>query len=249
MTQRKSLLFILPIIGLVLMACQISTPQINQTMVSPSGNTITEERSVQDVQRVSLNAVGELVIQQGESEGLTIEADSNIMPYLETKMNGSTLEIGIKPHVSMSMIPKIRYTLRVKSLEQISVAGAGNITSEALHVDKLSLDVSGAGNVRISDLQATSLKAKSSGTGNFEIKGKVTSQDVTVTGAGNFSAGDLECQTANLTITGAGNMKVWVTQTLDVNISGFGTVNYYGKPNVSQKISGAGSVKSLGERP
>lgn len=247
MTQRKSLAYILPIIALVLLSCQISTPQINQTMVSPSGSTATEERSVQDVQRVSLSAVGELVIQQGDSEGLTIEADSNVMPYIETKMNGSTLEIGIKPHIILSMIPNIRYTLRVKSLDQISISGAGSITAESLHVDKLALNVSGAGNVHITDLQAASLSAKSSGTGNFEIEGKTASQDVTVTGAGNYTAGDLECQTADLTISGAGNMTVWATNSLVVHISGIGSVNYYGKPKVSQNISGAGSVKSLGE--
>jgi hypothetical protein len=246
--NRKSLLFVLPLIALVLMSCRFGNVNVNMNTerLNPSGNLKTETREVSNVERVSLEDIGALTIVQGNEEGLTIEADDNLLPYIESTMRGNELVLGIKNGYSVSKNPTIRYTLKIKSLNRVSVSGAGSVTSEKLDFGDLDLDVSGSGNIRFADLAAKNLTVKSSGSGNFDLKGKIDSQDVSITGAGNYTAGDLQSSDATVRISGAGNVTVWVTSKLSVHITGFGNVNYYGSPEVDQSISGGGGVKSLG---
>src|SRR5512134_3419247 len=49
-----------------------------------SGNVITQTREVGDFDKVSFSSFGELTIQQGESESLSIEAEDNVLAEIET---------------------------------------------------------------------------------------------------------------------------------------------------------------------
>lgn len=244
--NRKSLLFVLPLIALVLMSCRVANIRIDSERIHGSGTLKTETREVSNIERISLEDIGDLTIVQGDKEGLTVEADDNLLQYIETNMRGRELELKLKDGYQVSSDSTIRYKLTVKNLNRVSVAGAGNVTAEKLKVGDLALNVAGAGNVDIADLQAGDLRAEMSGSGNFNLKGKVDSQDLTINGAGNYTAGDLESKTAKVTINGAGNVTLWAVDDLNIRISGFGDVKYYGSPDVTQSITGGGGVKSLG---
>jgi hypothetical protein len=248
MNNRKSLYFILPLIALVLLACRVGNTTFNPQVVQGSGNVVTEQRQVSGVERVTLTSIGDLTIIQGDEEGLTIEADDNLLPYIKAEMRGRELNIGLENGVSVRNISPIRYTLRIKDINRISVSGSGNIDAEELTVGDLTLSITGSGNVNIVQLTAGDLNVTTSGSGNYDLAGKVAKQEITITGSGNYRAGDLESTRASVQISGAGNVTVWAEEELDVRITGFGSVDYYGKPQVSQSISGSGSVNSQGNK-
>jgi hypothetical protein len=247
MSTRKSVYFILPLIALVLMACSMGNISLNRTLVEGSGKIATEDRSVSDIERVSLTDMGDLEIIQGSEEGLTVEADDNVLRYIETKMRGRELIIGIQNGIQLQTSSPIHYTLKVKSLNQVSVSGSGNITSTELKTGDLSVRISGSGNVKIDKLTASDLHVSTSGSGNFDLTGAVETQDVSISGSGNYTAGDLASKTTDIHVSGSGDLTVWAAETLKISISGHGTVKYYGQPAVSQSITGSGEVKSLGE--
>jgi hypothetical protein len=244
--NRKSFYFVLPLIALLMMSCSFGV-NLNRQTVRASGNLKTEQRTVSDIGRVSLQGTGDVTVIQGDQESLSVEADDNVLPYLETFMQGRELVLRIKEGYNLTNHPIIRYTLKVKSLDAISVSGAGNVTSEKLSVGDLALSISGAGNMKIADLQAKDLRTNASGSGNYDLKGKVATQNITISGVGNYTAGDLQSGDTQVTISGTGNATVWVEGKLDIHIAGFGNVNYYGKPTVTQSITGGGGVKSLGD--
>jgi hypothetical protein len=247
MNARKSILFVLPLIALVLMACRVGTASFNMERVQGSGETTTEEREVSGVERVALTGMGDLTLIQGDEEGLTVEADDNLMPYIETKMRGSELVIGIKDGVSITTSNPIRFTLRIKDINRVSVSGSGNVYSEALDAQDFEFSVSGSGNLRFEDLAAEDVQVNVSGSGNFDMVGNVETQNISISGSGDYNAGDLESKKAEVAITGSGNVTVWATEELDIRISGNGNIDYYGSPKVSQSISGGGEIESLGE--
>jgi hypothetical protein len=244
---RKSAYFILPLIALLMMACSLGNISLSRTIVEGSGKTASEERSVSDVERVSLTDVGDLEIIQGNEEGLTVEADDNVLRYIETRMRGHELIIGIQNGIQLQTSTPIHYTLRVKSLSQISVSGSGNITCEALETGDLSIQISGSGNVNITQLSAKDLRVGISGSGNFDLAGQTETQDISISGSGNYTAGDLASQSADIHVSGSGDLTVWTKESLKISVSGRGTVKYYGQPAVTQSITGSGEVKSLGE--
>jgi hypothetical protein len=190
---------------------------------------VTEERDVSGFDRVSFEGFGTLVITQGNEETLTIKAESNIMPRIETRVRAGTLEIGFDNTRWQDFIrptKTITYTLTVISLEGISLSGAGNIEAMDIEAGRFDVGLSGAGSI--------------------EISGSAENQEINVSGAGSFDGGEFKTERADVNISGAGSATVWATETLDVNISGVGNVSYYGDPQVDQSISGLGNLKALG---
>lgn len=188
-----------------------------------SGNIQTETRSVSGFSRVTLDGVGTLTITQSGTESLSITADDNILPDIDSSITGDTLHLGPKPGVSISNITRLDYRLTVKNLSAITASGAANV------------DASG--------IATTSLTVNLTGAGGMTIAGQADSQDVELSGAGSYKARDFATKTATVRVSGAGSATVAVSDHLDALVSGAGSITYYGNPNVTQQITGAGSVK------
>jgi hypothetical protein len=218
------------------------------SFVRGSGVVVTETREVSNFDRVELKSIGELVITQGESESLTVEAESNIARRVNTDVWGGTLTIEFTSGILGDVIPSepIRYDLTVKDLSGIKLSGAGRIYSANITTSNIDLDVSGVGDVIIDNLEAEDLEASLTGAGTIDLAGKVDDQGVRLSSVGNYSAGGLETTHTRIDLTGAGTATLWVTEALDVKISGVGSVDYYGNPVVTQDISGLGRLNQLG---
>jgi len=88
-------------------------------VISGSGNVTTQTRPVSGISAVSLTWIGELTITQGDSEGLTIEAEDNILPLIATRVEDGKLIIGLVDTVAgNSVVPTkpVKYNLQVKTL-------------------------------------------------------------------------------------------------------------------------------------
>ena len=109
----------------MLVRCPRGTPARGPERVQGSGDMVSEPREVQGFDRVRFDAFGEMEIVQGEQEGLVIEAQPNLLTYITTEVRGDQLVIGIKPHISVTPLPTIRYQLSVKDLRDLEVSGAG----------------------------------------------------------------------------------------------------------------------------
>lgn len=229
----------------VLSACVLPR---RYTQVRGSGNVVTEQRSVRDFDAVSLSGIGQLYITQGDQASLTIEAEDNLMEYLETRVSGRTLHIEIQDFVSINPRHRITYTIMVRDLGSLEVSGAGDITVSNLETDSLVVEVSGGGKIAVDSLLVQNLRVELSGAGDFDLSGQVDDQEVNLSGAGNYDAGDLLSKTTKIKISGVGNAVLWVTDALVIEMSGLGNLKYYGSPTVQQDTSGLGKVQSLGEK-
>ena len=69
--------------------------------VTGSGKSATEEREVGPVTEVALSGIGNLTIRQGDTPGLTVTADDNILPLIETETSGKKLTIRTKSGFSL----------------------------------------------------------------------------------------------------------------------------------------------------
>ncbi|MGD8865900.1 MAG: head GIN domain-containing protein [Anaerolineales bacterium] len=222
----KKLLMLIGVFTLMTTACTISV-----RYEEGSGVVVEEARSVSGFDRVSFEGVGKLVVTQGSEESLTIEAEDNILPRIETRVRGRTLEIRFDTDRWENIIRPtrpIRFYLTVTDLESIFLSGLGDI--------------------EVQDIESESMDVTLSGAGSITLSGSVERQDVNVSGAGAYDAGDLESEIADINLSGAGSATVWVTESLDVNITGLGSVRYYGDPELEQSISGLGSIEAMGER-
>ena len=246
--SRKTgiLITILIVMAVASLACQFSL-SLPRT-VTGKGDVTQEDRSVSGFNSLEINGLGDVTVELGNEESLTIEAEENLLPYLETYVRGSTLVIEIEDGRTIIPTKPVKFYLTVVSLEKVSVSGLGNISLPELEADQFSIDISGAGNIEIDALYADSFRATMSGLGDLNVNaGQVSSQTVTISGSGKYSADELDSDNATISISGLGSATVRASQFLKVTISGSGNVNYYGSPQVDSEISGVGNLNRAGE--
>ena len=207
----------LPAVGLavllVLSGCAV---------VSGSGRVATETRQVSGFTNIDLTGNGEVTIEQGGTESLTIEADDNVLSALTSRVSDGTLKLGKKSGSRLLTKNPIRYRVTLKNLTGLDVSGSGTVQAQRMTLQTLHVDISGSGVVNLS--------------------GSAVEQHIEVSGSGRYEAPDLPSQKVTADISGSGQVSVAVSQQLNIDISGSGTVTYSGDPKVDQSVSGSGRV-------
>jgi hypothetical protein len=192
---------------------------------------------------------GDLTIEQGTQESLTIEADVNIVSLLTSDVSNGTLELSVQSLSGFNTSLPIKYTLVVKDINALTLMGSGDITAAALTGDTVTITGMGSGDMKIAQLTANTLNVVIDGSGDINVSaGTTVNANVHVNGSGNFTAGNLQVGKATFSVLGSGDSETWVTNELNVNILGSGYVRYYGKPVIQQSKLGSGDIISLGNK-
>ena len=215
-----------------------------------SGNVITQTREVSDFTDIEVNYPAQVTITQGKTASVKIEAEENVLPGLQTRVRGNTLEISYKPEDGKYINPTkaVRVTVVVKDLKEVDFSSAGELIINGLKTDKLDISVSGAGSLKVNDLAVKNFRVDMSGAGSMSATGEADDFRLTISGFGSFNGKDLHTLTTDVHLSGAGSATVWVDNQLDANVSGVGSVNYYGSPSVTKQVSGVGSVSKSGDK-
>ena len=213
-------------------------------VVRGSGDLETEKRDVSGFDEIHFSGMGNLVIEQGDEEALTIEADDNIIDLIETEVRGDELKINFRKGFNVVPTTKIKFFLTVKDLDRVDLSGVGDIDCESFQTDDLEFNISGSGNVDFK-VDADRLETNVSGLGDIYLEGTVDFHKVQISGSGKYDARNLESRECEVEVSGLGSATVNVSGDLEIDISGAGNVYYIGDPRISQHISGLGRIKSL----
>jgi hypothetical protein len=190
--------------------------------VRGSGVVVSETRDVAGFSDVRVDGAGDVIIEQTGIESLTVEADDNILPLLQTKVVNGSLHVGVKQNVNIRTARPILYHVTVKQLNGAGVSGSGSIRASGIDADMFSADISGSGSASLS--------------------GRADAVVLTVSGSGSYDASNLRSKSVKVNISGSGDAVVDASDRLDATISGSGSVSYSGTPSVSRHVSGSGSI-------
>jgi hypothetical protein len=215
-----------------------------------SGHVLAETRKVSGFDSVSVSYPAQVLIRQGSTESLKIEAEDNLLPNLKTQVKNGTLEIFYRrengKHVNPTKTVKI--TIVAQDLNDVEFTSAGELIIENFETNSLDVSLSGAGNVNLNEVAVEELTMSLSGAGSAAASGTTDSLDVSISGFGDFRGKELHGKNARVDISGAGSATVWVDDDLTAQVSGAGSVGYYGSPSVNRQISGVGGVNHLGNK-
>lgn len=211
--------------------------------IDGDGNVITEERKVSSFNKIDISGNFEVLIKQGDTEQLEIEADKNLLELIEAKTKDNTLVI--KSKKAIGNVESLKLYITFVDIKDIDISGAVELNSKGtIAAEELEIDISGAADVNI-DVEANLLKMDMSGASETTLKGKAENFEIELSGAGDLQAEKLKTKHTVVDISGAGSAKVFAKKTLNVEVSGAGSVQYKGKPKITKDISGAGSVSKL----
>ncbi|MGB3495835.1 MAG: DUF2807 domain-containing protein [Elainellaceae cyanobacterium] len=188
-----------------------------------SGIIKTEARDVSDFSSLSSQSVGKVMVQQTDQESLTITADDNILPLLESDVDNHVLYLGIVDDASFNPTQPIEYVVEVQHLDSLTIGGVGSAD--------------------IKDIQGETLSIVLDGVGSVTIAGNVDVLELTVSGVGSFNGEALITQQATVHSSGVGHVVVNVSEQLNATASGVGSVEYIGSPHVQESVEGGGSIR------
>ena len=138
--MQNRCLLAMAVVLLVLTGCSV---------VSGSGQVASETRQVSGFTGIDLSGVGEVIIEQGQSESLTIEADDNVLPVLTSEVEDSVLRLDRKPRNTVTTRNPIRYRVTLQDLTSLELSGSGSVSAENLRVNALRVDISGSGTIKL----------------------------------------------------------------------------------------------------
>jgi len=241
-----SLGFIAILAPFIVSACTpFSAVGLGDRRVAGSGIVARASLPLDDIGAVELQFRGDLVVNKGDEAQLIIEAEDNLLHYLEAQVFDETLIIRkIPSNVTLDTTVPIHYYLTVTGLESLTTTSSGSIRSPLLEVERLSITTKSAGSVYVDELFATHLEIAVQAAGGVIIAGgTVEEQLVALTSSGDYDGRDLASSRARVRLSSSGDAIVSVQNRLDADLSSSGNLYYLGDPLVRvQDSSSEGRV-------
>ncbi|MES2428648.1 MAG: head GIN domain-containing protein [Bacteroidota bacterium] len=220
-------------------------------LVLVAGTTQTFAKSIEDRHLTGFHAVNvsgsfDVIITQGSTESVRVEAPADVIREVLTDVKGGTLNIYNKNHVSWGNIfgnKKIVVYVSIKDVTGISLTGSGDVSFKGgINANNLRIQLTGSGDLG-GRVNAKYLEGSVTGSGDVKLSGHADDQKVNVTGSGDYTAGDLTTINTMVSVGGSGDAAVNASESLKASVTGSGDIHYSGHPkNVAKSKTGSGDI-------
>lgn len=214
--------------------------------IQGNGKIKTENRKVNNAEKIKLEGSFDVEITQSETTSVTIETDENLQPFIVVKESNNQILLKEKSNYNLKSDQPIRIKISTPKLSRISLTGSGTITgkNKFIGMDKLSINLSGSGDISLA-LNTPDLDVDIAGVGSLLLSGETKNANFNIAGSGDCDASNLKTENTKVDVAGVGTVKIFAEVLLDVNVAGSGTVYYKGAATVKQKIAGIGTIKKI----
>ncbi|MGJ7915301.1 head GIN domain-containing protein [Massilia sp. LXY-6] len=217
--------------------------------VQGNGNIKRQAREVGHFNGLAFSLPGQVEIRSGNSEGLSIETDDNLLPLIETVVEDGTLKIRNKNKVNIQT-RHLKIVVQARELDRLALAGSGNIDADRVTGTRVKFDVGGSGSIKVRKAEGESISVNLGGSGDLKVdEGRARSLSASIGGSGTVDMARVRLENASVTVAGSGDATLWVRDSLSMTIAGSGDVSYYGDPQVSKAVVGSGNARRLGAAP
>lgn len=234
------------IIITLITALALSSCNFNMTFgKNGNGNIVTQERDVtEDFNQVKGSAGLTVYLTQGEENKIVVEADENLLQYIETDVENGKLRITTSEDIGHSKAKKVHVTFKeLNSVEASS--GADVIGKSIIKSENLYLKSSSGADMNL-EVFSKDITAKTSSGADMTISGKASSLNADASSGSEINAKELLVLNCTAEASSGAEVTVNVKQRLETHASSGGDINYYGNPSaVNENESHSGSVTKM----
>jgi hypothetical protein len=217
--------------------------------VQGNGNVKRQAREVGHFTGLAMSLPGKVEVRSGAGEGITIEADDNLLPLIETVVEDGTLTIRNKHKVSIRT-RNLKIVVQARELDRLALAGSGSVDADRVTGSRVRFDIGGSGSMKVRKAEGESIDVNLGGSGELKVdEGSARSLSASIGGSGNIDMARVRVDKASVTVAGSGDATLWIRNNLNLTVAGSGDVNYYGDPQISKSVVGSGGAKRLGAAP
>ena len=208
-----------------------------------SGRIVTEKRATGDFRGLSVGGAFEVELKTGPVTEVIVEADDNIMSYIETNVRKGILRINTRGVNNFSDLHLKIFITAPLITNLTASASARLVTKDQLSSGNLlSFNASSAGSIS-ADIDAPEVEAGASSGASVSLTGRTKSYKATVSSGGSINTYDLLSERTLARASSGGTVHVHASVELDANASSGATISYRGAANVQKTVSSGGNVE------
>lgn len=229
----------------IIVSCLLAAGLVscNLDRLNPSGNIISENREVSGFSSVSVRDGLRLHIKNSDVQSLTVTADDNIVPYIETYVNDGKLFARIKGNLWIRGKVSLDVYVEAPALTSATAAdGSQVIIGGTFGAGDFSVALSDGSRMTGGALALSGkLTADLTDGSNMDVEGSCTTLKLDLSDGSRFEGSDFRSVDADVKASDGSHASVYASGNLTVRATDGSFVAYYGNPENKDLSSSGGS--------
>lgn len=229
--MKNTLIILFTLVTLV--SCQYTTG---------SGNIITETRPAGNFDGITVGGDFEVEVKIGPVTSVVVEADDNIMKYIEISTIGNTLKISTEDLHNYSDV-HLKVFVTTPSLKTIKASTSAQVVVQDVLTgsNKLTFKSSSGANIK-SEIDAPEVEADASSGASITLNGKTKTYSTEASSGSEIQSWDLLSENTKVSVSSGASARVHASVSLNATASSGATVSYHGAANVNKTVSSGATV-------
>lgn len=207
-------------------------------------NVVTEKREVTAFNAIDASGGINVELVQGPEIGLTIEADDNLIEFIEIEVTDSVLKIRLREKIGDHKAIEVKVDF--VSIEAIRASAGAKVSSESPIVGKALKFETSSGAISRLNLEFESIAIEASSGAQAELSGTAGQLMLQSSTGAIIEALGLKAENASVKSSSGAINNVSASNELSMEASSGAIVNYQGQPVIkNQKTSSGGIITGL----
>jgi PBP1b-binding outer membrane lipoprotein LpoB len=222
--MKKSILSLLIISTVLLSSCALDMLK----NVRGNGFVTTEKRNLTSFNGVKSSMGLEVIIKEGNSNTINIEADENLHEFISTEVEDDILIIKSFQPISRATSKKI--IIFNNQLNYIKTSSGSNLTSDSSIVnEEISVEATSGSHIDI-NVEATSTETRATSGAVIKIEGLTKNHASSATSGSNINAYLLKNKNTLVKASSGAEINIYASNKLEAKATSGGDIDYKGEP-------------------
>jgi len=210
-------------------------PLLLTAQVEKGNNVVkTEIRDLKGYTKVVAQGRFQLILSQGDEEGIRIETDENLINLFQTRMDGKTLFVIMMADVKK--YKELNVYVSIKDIEQLTLLNEISVkTDKLIHFSDVSILASGMSKVEM-ELFSSRLTVELTDGSYTYLKGYTERFLVRAHDETELNAFDLQADFCYIKSSGLTEVMINAEKELSLMVTGESNVYYIGEPTIKERI-------------
>lgn len=152
------------------------------SLVSAAAFARTEERDVPDFDGLQVASGIRATVEIGPRRPVRVEADDEILPLLEIRVEDGALRVGFKPDTRFHGEHRVSVSIQTPRLRAVAASGGSVVRATMTRAEESALEASGGSELHLRGVDANHLAIQGSGGSVVEVDGRAATLDLQISG-------------------------------------------------------------------
>jgi putative autotransporter adhesin-like protein len=172
------------------------------SLLSAAALARTQEQKTGEFSSVHVAAGIHAQVEVAGETSVRIDADDEVMPFVDVHVEGSELYVGFKRHSSFHGEHTVKATIRTPQLKSVSGSGGSEVRATFSRGNDVEVQASGGSHLHVGGVDAARLRLSGSGGSVLDVSGSADTLDLQLSGGSQLHGRDLSVKDVSVQASG-----------------------------------------------